>query len=423
MASFSALDIMKIAPKTNMEAEFDAMMIPHWSCYLSPLDVENLRRIATSKRYSGNMNLKYQMIDNIMKYRGFARFAGGTNRLVYKYMEDTRFLAKVAVDKVGMRDNPAEFYNQHLLKPYCTKMFHVTPCGTVGFVERVLPITSIQEFKLVADCIFDILYYKVIGKYIIEDIGTDFFMNYGIRTSWGPVLLDYPYLFELDGAKIQCKNLLMDGSICGGEIDYDDGFNNLVCLKCGRKYGASELRKDARNNSFIINKGGNVPMNVKITKGGEVIVHNNSTSTIQKPTRSPRVIGDESFNATIIKGGVPVVEVSNGVLYDPADDVDEDAEGPVATIVKDDMVESVTKFDLGTNDEPEEEVEEETEEETEEVPEENFSQLPAEEAEEENVNQDTETIPIHNNRRIIGNRDNGGRRVIGNFISEDTGDY
>ena len=38
----------------------------------------------------------------------------------------------------------------------------------------------------------------------MADIGTNFFMNWGIRPGFGPVLLDYPYVYELDGNK--CVN-------------------------------------------------------------------------------------------------------------------------------------------------------------------------------------------------------------------------
>ena len=30
-------------------------------------------------------------------------------------------------------------------------------------------------------------------------------MNYGLREGFGPVLLDYPYVFELDGRKLICN--------------------------------------------------------------------------------------------------------------------------------------------------------------------------------------------------------------------------
>lgn len=317
MATFSALDIMRMKPKTNMEAEFDAMMIPHWANYLTPFDVENLRRIATSKKYAGNMNLKYRMIDNIMKSRGFARLGAGTNRIVYKFYEDPRFVCKVAVDSVGIKDNPAEYNNQWLLRPYCARMFWVSPCGTVGFAERLLPITSAEEFKLVADCVFEVLVNRILGKYIIEDVGTKYYMNWGIRKAWGVCLIDYPYLFELDGAKLICTNILPDGYSCGGEIDYDDGFNELVCLRCGKKYTASDLKKDSAYNKIIISKGGTNPMNVKIRKGGKIIAQSNESNFIAKPhpRRTPtNTPCNAAMKVSIRKGNEIITAVDNGMF-------------------------------------------------------------------------------------------------------------
>lgn len=330
MATFSALDIMRMKPKTNMEAEFDAMMIPHWTNYLTPFDVENLRRIATSKKYAGNMNLKYRMIDNIMKSRGFARLGAGTNRIVYKFYEDPRFVCKVAVDSVGIKDNPAEYNNQWLLRPYCSRMFWVSPCGTVGFAERLLPITSAEEFKLVADCIFEVLVNRILGKYIIEDVGTKYYMNWAARTGFGVCLIDYPYLFELDGAKLICSNILPNGYSCGGEIDYDDGFNELVCLRCGKTYTASDLKKDSTHNKIIISKGGTNPMNVKIRKGGKILVQSNESNFITKPhpRRTPtNTPCKAAMKVSIRKGNEIITAVDNGmfVVNDkqelPAEDV------------------------------------------------------------------------------------------------------
>lgn len=398
MATVSILDILRTAPKTDIEAEYDSMMVPHWSWYLSPMDVENLRYIATSKKFSGNMNKKYKMINDIMTARGFVRFNGGTNRVVYKYLEDQRILAKIAVDRVGMNDNPAEFMNQHLIKPYCAKMFHVTPCGTVGIVERVLPITSVQEFKLVADCVFDLLYYKIIGKYIIEDIGTKYFMNYGIRKGFGVVLLDYPYIFELDGEKIFCKNILPDGSICMGEIDYDKGFNNLVCLKCGRKYNASDLRKDVRSNNFIINKGGLIAMNVKIVKNGEVIVHSNSSDVIRRPAPRRKINPDTDITARIIKNGKVLAEVVDGNIIDPSVHENESinpAENEIVTEttefdIADDINEKTTEEFEDVNDESTDLISEEAEDNNDVLEESNSGTAEDSEEESENVNKETD---------------------------------
>ena len=96
----------------------------------------------------------------------------------------------------------------------------------------------------------------LVGKYVLEDFGTKFMYNWGIRRGFGPVLLDYPEIYELDGSKITCFAQLDDGTICGGEIDYDEGFNFLYCTKCGTRYRAIDLAKDQKPNSGMLTLAG-----------------------------------------------------------------------------------------------------------------------------------------------------------------------
>lgn len=271
MAKIDVLDILRSKKMNPLEFNFENLQIPPMHYFLSQQDVDNLRSIATSVRLSSKIQKKYKMIDDIMKARGFKRFSAGTNRVVYSFYEDTRFLVKIAVDKVGMQDNPLEYENQFLLKPYVTKMFYISQCGTVGFVERVMPVKNKAEFKEIAEDVFDIIVNKILGRYVVEDVGTKFFMNWGIRAGFGPVLLDYPYVYKLDGKKLFCtKSNPETGEYCNGEIDYDVGFNYLVCDRCGKRYLATDLKDNSIENKIVIIKGG-IQMKVILKKGDEVI--------------------------------------------------------------------------------------------------------------------------------------------------------
>lgn len=304
MAKVNVMDIMKTRIVTPAEFQFDNFFIPPMQYFLSNNDVAALHDIATSVKLSSNIKLKYKLIDDIMRPRGFKRFSAGTNRIVYRYYEDESFVVKIAVDRVGLKDNPAEFYNQNFLKPYVAKMFYVSPCGTVGFAERVLPIKNKEEFKEISSDVFDMLVFNIIGQYVVEDIGTKYFMNYGVRKGYGPVLLDYPYVYKLDGKKLFCTNILPEtNTVCDGEIDYDDGFNNLVCTKCGKKYLAVELRDKSNNNKSINIKGGS-NMKVSIKYGDKVIWRSISTDdtivrrkeTVDSPKTSEGLKVSISYN-------------------------------------------------------------------------------------------------------------------------------
>ena len=230
---------------TPEEFNFDRMTAPPVEYFLSLQDIQDLIYLANSIKFNAKINYKYEQIDKILRNRGFVLLGRGTNRVVYRYLENNTICLKVAVDHVGCSDNPKEFVNQEYLKPFVSKIFNFDPSGTIAVAERVHPISTREEFMHYAEGIYDLITKWFIGKYVVNDIGTKFFMNWGIRYSTGlPVLLDYPYFYLLDIRKAKCMSILEDGTICGGDIDYDDGYNFLRCTKCGRSYKAAELAKD-----------------------------------------------------------------------------------------------------------------------------------------------------------------------------------
>lgn len=260
MMSFE--DYIYSKKRSAAEFNFDTLMIPDMSYYLHPYDIYQLNKIATDSKLNAKPDEKLKLINNIMKARGFRKFAGGTNRVVYACIDDPRFVAKIAMDKVGMKDNPAEYLNQFKLKPYVTKMFQVSPCGTVGFAERVVPIINLAEAKTYAKYIAKVIVFKILGKYVVDDIGSDYFMNWGIRPGFGPVILDYPYTFEVDMQRLYCNEADPITNVpCGGEIIYDNGFNHLSCSKCGKMVMARDLQTNKQKITII--KGDN-SMRIKL---------------------------------------------------------------------------------------------------------------------------------------------------------------
>ena len=278
MAKLNALEALYNKQRSPMEFRFDMLTAPPLYTLLTPQDIYNLNQIAKSVKLSGKIDQKYKLIDQIMTSRGFVKLHAGTNRVVYRFIEDQRFVIKVAVDRVGLGDNPAEFQNQFILKPFVTKVFEVSPCGTVGVFERVDAIMSREEFLSVADDVFNLMTKFFIGKYVLEDVGTQYFMNWSVRKGFGPVLLDFPYVYELDGNKLYCNANPIPGRkdiVCNGEIDYDDGFNNLICTKCGRHYQARSLKKAEEQKLIIV--GGKKTMKVQVKVGKKVILDSNKT--------------------------------------------------------------------------------------------------------------------------------------------------
>lgn len=267
-------------PRDRKLVMYDRIMKPcNILQVLSIDDIIALNRIAKNNKLSTRPKQKIDMIKTIMMNRGFKKLAAGTNRIVFKYMEDQSFVIKVAFDSVGLSDNTNEYYNQELLKPFCTKVFEVSPCGTVGMFERVHTIRNRKEFASIAPDVYDVIINRFIGNYVMDDFGSKFFMNWGVRDNIYPVILDFPYVYKLDGAKLYC-NKVDDNSLsgfCGGEIDYDDGFNHLICTRCGKRFLASDLKAvvDKRSDSIIIERE-DPNMIITITKGDNIIYQNDT---------------------------------------------------------------------------------------------------------------------------------------------------
>lgn len=284
------------------EFNFDRLSAPPLYSLLTQQDIDRLYKIATSARYSGNATKRFQAIDDVMRPRGFVKLSSGTNRVCYKFLEDDKFVAKVAIDAVGIKDNPREFMNQHIFKPFVTKIFEVDPTGVVAIAERVIPVTSREEFESIADDVYNVITDWFIGKYIMADIGTHYFMNWACRRGFGPVLLDFPYVYELDGNKLYCSepNDNSPTGRCEGVIDYDDGFNFLICSICGKRYRVQELAKAIKEENIILKGRRTKRMKVGMKINGVMVsdaketdgnLFKNATEKIEKPVNAVPATG------------------------------------------------------------------------------------------------------------------------------------
>lgn len=321
MAKVDILDLLYSKKRSPLEFNFDALQAPPLLSLLTVEDIAQLNKIAKSLKYAGKIDTKYKLIDEIVSKRGFAKLHAGTNRVVYRFKEDQSFVIKIALDRVGLNDNPAEFKNQQFLKPFVTKCFEVSPCGTVGLFERVDPILSREEFMSVANDIFKLITKFFIGKYVIEDFGTHYFMNWGIRFGgMGLCLLDFPYVYEIDSAKLYCTNQ-PDPMFppCDGEIDYDDGFNNLICTKCGKVYQARDLQKGIENGSIRL-EGGKHKMKVILKYGGEIINSGQKeTKHIEIPNTKQKQL--EKFSTRVYGNDINSTEASSSKKETLPDDI------------------------------------------------------------------------------------------------------
>ena len=289
MARADILSALYSRKTTALDFNYDSLIAPPMYTLIPNADLEKMYKLVTSVKYNSKIDYKEAEIKKIMEYHGFIRFASGTHRVVYRHLDYPYIVAKISLNKSSLMDNIREFHNQSFLKPFCCKCFEVDQSGMIGLFEKVDPILSREEFLSIAGDIFDFINEKILGKYIVDDIGTESFMNYGLRKGFGPVLIDYPEVYVLDGNKLYCNRFDHNtGLFCGGLIDMDDGFNNIRCQKCGRHYDARELQLLEKNNE-VIKKGVSTNMKMEIKRGDTIIKTVDSskmpTDHIEPPTK------------------------------------------------------------------------------------------------------------------------------------------
>lgn len=208
--------------------------------YFSKQDLDKLAKLATSPSMATNPKERDFEIGELMKDRGFQLVGGGTNRRYFMHCVD-RVGAKVATDKVGFLASMREYFNQNVIKPFCTKIFEVSELGIVSLSERFVPFKTMDEYAKYAEAIHEILFYKFRQNNIgMEDIGLRSYKNWGVRPEFGPGLLDFPTMYVLDPKKRYCDRIV-NGHICGGTMDYDEGYDIIRCNECRTTYHPKDL--------------------------------------------------------------------------------------------------------------------------------------------------------------------------------------
>lgn len=311
--------------KTVDEFNFDSLKTYPLIYFLNDYDISIINKIITDPR-SNDPVKKFAILDDIMGQKNFYRLAGGTNRVVYAHNIINNIVIKIALSRSALSDNIREMYNQDFIKPYCCKVFEVSPCGTVGLFEKVYRITTRQEFNTIWEDIKFMLTNKILGKYVAKDIGWKEMFNYGIRIGFGPVILDFPYIYPLDGSKLICTGDETNNIKCNGLIDYTEDFDTLYCTKCGKIYEPIMLaRKDFGSFTPKISRRikGVENMKIEIVKGDNVIVEKDlskeipSSTHLKREAREPRPVDNINKIQTTVDprksyNKLPVVTIVSG---------------------------------------------------------------------------------------------------------------
>lgn len=200
---------------------------------------------------------KLAAVDQFLAQFGFYPSGKGTSRSAYFHAVDPWVILKLGRDTQGKRDNTREYLLQYSLKPNCAKVFDCTADGLVQLCERTL-VCNLSMYIENLHRILTIIMGMLKRGYIMDDIGGKFFMNWGIRNSYGPVIIDFAETYKADPAKLICRIPDSYGGICGGKLNYDvnTAASQIICMKCGSRYLAADLAQSEENikreNQYIV---------------------------------------------------------------------------------------------------------------------------------------------------------------------------
>lgn len=264
---------------TFPEFDYGGLTRPPIHSYLPFNIINQIKNLVHDPKLMAKPSQKYKFMNEILRPFGFRHLASGTNRRTFYSIFDEGIVLKIALDSVGEEANLREYQTQYFIQPFCAKTFDVLPDGLIALSERVEPMKEEDYKNTWSSDIFDFIFQILNRGYIMEDVGGNFFKNWGVRFGFGPVILDYPYIYEIDWHKLKCsKKDPITNDKCLGDLDYDysRGMSEIICTKCGARYSAKYLAKLV-NVSEINKRRENImsliPTEVKVTtmRGSNVL--------------------------------------------------------------------------------------------------------------------------------------------------------
>ena len=274
----------KDPPASNTTEYLNNLVRPPIRYYIPDTVISQFYNISCDTKLYNAPLKRFKVQNEMLEPYGFKPLASGTNRRTFYCVYDPWIVLKVASDAIGRSDNISEFGIQHGLLPFCTKVFDVDSTGTMQLAERVEVMTE-KDFRDYVKEIFQFLESWFQLGYIFDDVGFRSFKNWGLRDGSGPVLVDFPYLFQYDPDKMICDRIdPHTHEKCGGTIgyNYEMAMSEIICYKCKVRYSVQYLAKKIDGNSCDIILGRKIKMRkpvdiqVVMTRGGKVVYDPNA---------------------------------------------------------------------------------------------------------------------------------------------------
>lgn len=206
--------------------------------------MKDMNKVCQSKRTTDNNEKAKMMLNVLDKHEiDYEQLGAGTNRLAVLI---DGYVFKLALDRWGLQDNKNEYTTSKELQPFVAKTYECNENGLV-LVGEYVTVLSKDEFN---DEAVKNEMRKILGliswDYLLDDVGVVVknFMNWGYRDDGQLVILDYAYVYRIEGEEMICGNILDDNNICSTMLEYDGyNFDRIHCPSCKKKFTAMDIRR------------------------------------------------------------------------------------------------------------------------------------------------------------------------------------
>lgn len=216
--------------------------------YLELFSSDVLEDLSTIMQWSSDNQLKSRKMIEYLSDFGFEDLGLGTNILTVTNPLYPGVVFKLALDYYGVADNINDEWLSETI-PHYAKFITRDLTGIVSVQQRYTVIKSLARLNTFREEILTLLN-KLSKKYLVIDLGLNRFLNYGVDRDGEFIIVDGSDLYPVSNAKtlmVCSRGVGYKGNShkvkrCGGHLEYDDDFHELVCQKCGARCNPSELR-------------------------------------------------------------------------------------------------------------------------------------------------------------------------------------
>lgn len=215
--------------------------------YLELFDPVTVKDLFSIMNSCSNNHRKADMVVKYLKDMKFKEVDLGTNIICMENKKYDDVVFKIALDPCGIEDNFNDVWLSEEIPEY-SRVYAHHRTGIVSVHKRYKVFDSQHSIQRYHKQIMKLLR-RLSKDYLIVDLSPINIKNYGTDKKGQLVIIDGSDMIKLNSgvSEFRCTELINKNNTkfkeCGGELEYDEIFQYLVCKKCGKEVNPLTLKK------------------------------------------------------------------------------------------------------------------------------------------------------------------------------------